>query len=259
MTQSQLQYMKRYELKNKAKDTLGGKYKTAILISFLAALIPGVLNLFITNLFSSFMPSTDKVAYPTALVTAFAFSILLSLVLSIVLGMFDVGATLAFLNLACTGKCQVNDLFYGFSSPNRTKILTLSGVFALLQAICLYPYQFLFEYFYLVRDTAYLYASAVALVIGVVVYIPIYLHFCIVYYLHLDFPNKSAKELLLLSRKKMKGQKTRFFLLQLSFLPLMLLCLVSFGIGFLWLAPYMAMTETQFYLNLMNPTSRPSC
>ena len=51
----------------------------------------------------------------------------------------------------------------------------------------------------------------------------------------------------------MKGQRMRLFLLELGFLPLMLLCILSFGIGFLWLQPYMQMTHTCFFLDLMNP------
>ena len=51
----------------------------------------------------------------------------------------------------------------------------------------------------------------------------------------------------------MKGNRKRLFLLELSFLPLMLLCILSFGIGFLWLEPYMQMTYTHFFLDLMNP------
>ena len=44
----------------------------------------------------------------------------------------------------------------------------------------------------------------------------------------------------------------RLFLLELGFLPPMLLCVLSLGIGFLWLEPYMQMTYTYFFLDLMN-------
>ena len=49
----------------------------------------------------------------------------------------------------------------------------------------------------------------------------------------------------------MKGHKGRYFYISVSFLPLALLCLVTFGIGFLWLAPYMGMTFANFYVDLM--------
>ena len=49
----------------------------------------------------------------------------------------------------------------------------------------------------------------------------------------------------------MKGHKWELFFLQMSFLPLGFLCLLSFGIGNLWLVPYMNMTQTLYFLDLM--------
>ena len=51
----------------------------------------------------------------------------------------------------------------------------------------------------------------------------------------------------------MKGKKLRLLYLEFSFLPLLLLSILSFGIGLLWLQPYMQMTYTFFFLDLMNP------
>ena len=51
----------------------------------------------------------------------------------------------------------------------------------------------------------------------------------------------------------MKGHKWRLFKLELSFLPLQIICMLSFGIGNLWLNPYMRMTYTEFFLDLMSP------
>ena len=45
--------------------------------------------------------------------------------------------------------------------------------------------------------------------------------------------------------------KWELFCLQMSFLPLGFLCLLSFGIGTLWLVPYMNMTQTLYFLDLM--------
>ena len=75
------------------------------------------------------------------------------------------------------------------------------------------------------------------------------------FYLMLDFPQNSGKETLSLCWRLMKGHRSRLFLLELGFLPLMLLCILSFGIGFLWLQPYMQMTYACFFLDLMNPKS----
>lgn len=246
------QYAKSYELKNKAKDTLGGKYGAAVPVTFLAALIPSAVQLLANLLFSPFMPSSADMGNPVSLVSSYLFSILLSLVLSIVLGMFDAGIALFFLNMSCGRPYGIKDLFYGFQN-DRTKVLTLSGVNAILSALCLFPYQYLLDFYLLTRQEKWLYGAAIAMAIGYCIYIPVVLNLSLVYYLALDFPEKSAGEILKLSVHIMKGHKKRLFYIQLSFLPLMLLCVCSLYIGFLWLTPYMYMTETCFFLDVMNP------
>lgn len=246
------QYAKSYELKNRAKDMLGGKYGTAVLVTFLSALIPGAVRLFINFFFSPFLPSAADVGNLSALIPAYLFSILLSLVSSIILGIFNVGIALFFLNMSCGQPYGVKDLFYGFKNDSG-KALTLSGVSALLNAVFLYPSQYLLDYYLLTRQENWLYLAAIAMVIGYVIYIPIALSLSLVYYLMLDFPEKTAAEILRLSARVMKGHKRRFFYIQLSFLPLMLLCVCSIYIGFLWLMPYMYMTEACFFLDVMNP------
>lgn len=246
------QYAKSYELKNKAKDKLGGKYGTAILVTFLGMLIPGAIRMFVSLFLSPFMPSAAGIGNMASLIPSYIFSIVLSLVLSIVLGIFDVGIALFFLNMSCGQPYGVKDLFYGFQNDWR-KALTLSGVIALVSAACLYPYQYMLDYFLLTGQEKWLYCAAIAMVLGFCIYIPITLNLSLVYYLMLDFPEKSAGEILQLSVHVMKGHKKRLFYIQMSFIPLMLLCVCTLYIGFLWLMPYMYMTETCFFLDIMNP------
>lgn len=53
-----------------------------------------------------------------------------------------------------------------------------------------------------------------------------------------------------LSMKMMKGYKWKLFILYLSFIGWGLLCILTLGIGYLWLAPYMSLTFTNFYKEL---------
>lgn len=246
------QYAKGYELKNKAKDNLGGKYRLAVPVCLLSVLIPGGARLLVNLFLSPFLPQLTDLGSTAALLSSYAFAIVLSLLLTAVLGLFQVGISLFFLNAACGQPCSVQDLFYGFRH-DLTRSLTLSGVLACLNAVCLYPYEYLLDFFLLSRQAEWLYAAAAALVIGLCVYIPLALNFFPVYYLMLDFPEKSAGEILRLSCRLMKGQKKRLFGLQLSFLPLMLLSVCSLYIGYLWLNPYLCMTEVCFFLDLMSP------
>lgn len=62
-----------------------------------------------------------------------------------------------------------------------------------------------------------------------------------------DRPELSASDAIHLSRTMMRGHKFDLFYLYLSFIGWALLCLVTCGIGFLWLTPYMQTTTAAFY------------
>ncbi|MDR2629739.1 MAG: DUF975 family protein, partial [Spirochaetaceae bacterium] len=66
-----------------------------------------------------------------------------------------------------------------------------------------------------------------------------------------DNPNIGALEAITQSRKIMAGYKGKLFGLYLSFIGWGLLCCLSFGIGFLWLVPYISMSVTNFYEELI--------
>lgn len=66
-------------------------------------------------------------------------------------------------------------------------------------------------------------------------------------YILRDHPELSITETLWTSRMMMKGHKWEFFVLELSFIGWALLCILTLGIGYLWLIPYMQMTIAKFY------------
>ncbi len=49
------------------------------------------------------------------------------------------------------------------------------------------------------------------------------------------------------SKKMMYGYKMKYFLLYFRFFGWALLCILTLGIGFLWLIPYMVVTSAKFY------------
>lgn len=57
----------------------------------------------------------------------------------------------------------------------------------------------------------------------------------------------SAVDALKESARMMKGYKTKYFGLGLRFIPWALLCVLTLGIGFLWLVPYMYVSFAKFY------------
>lgn len=74
--------------------------------------------------------------------------------------------------------------------------------------------------------------------------------YAMVPYVLRDNPELSCTETLAKSREMMKGHKWELFVLYLSFIGWAILCVFTFFIGFLWLTPYMQMTETKFYEKL---------
>lgn len=74
--------------------------------------------------------------------------------------------------------------------------------------------------------------------------------YSLTFYIIKDNPEIGAMEALRRSKQMMKGFKGKLFLLQLSFIGWALLCILTVGIGFLWLMPYIKTAEAQFYENL---------
>lgn len=66
-------------------------------------------------------------------------------------------------------------------------------------------------------------------------------------YLLVERPDMSVTETLKASRTMMKGRKFDLFYLQLSFIGWILLSIITLGIGFIWLYPYMMTAQAAFY------------
>ena len=67
------------------------------------------------------------------------------------------------------------------------------------------------------------------------------------YYILLDNENMTALEAIRKSKEMMNGHKMDFFMLNLSFLGWIILGIFTFGILYLWLAPYMSTAQANFY------------
>jgi len=72
------------------------------------------------------------------------------------------------------------------------------------------------------------------------------------FYILIDNPEMGVSEALKKSKEIMYGYKSKLFCLDLSFVGWALLCILTFGIGILWLSPYMLTSQTIFYEELRN-------
>ena len=66
-------------------------------------------------------------------------------------------------------------------------------------------------------------------------------------YILIDNPELSANQAINLSQKMMKGHKFDLFFLHFSFIGWVFLSIFTFGIGLLWLLPYMMTAQAAFY------------
>lgn len=76
--------------------------------------------------------------------------------------------------------------------------------------------------------------------------------YSMVFFILVDEPEIGAEEALKKSKKMMNGHKLKYFGLCLRFFGWSLLCILTLGIGFLWLIPYIHVTNAKFYDDLIN-------
>ncbi|MCM1089310.1 MAG: DUF975 family protein [Butyrivibrio sp.] len=258
-------------LKDRAKGALEGNYGKFILAMFSIGMITMVAQLIVTLtgavFFSMGMIIREmQVNHLTlqqiqllldngALIDGYedwynALNYVLNLITSFFTAVFNVGLSLFCLNLACGRRLKTSDIFYGFQTQFG-KSLKLACVMVLVSELCYLPAHVLS---YLIERNAaeeLILSAGFLYAICIVIYVPCSLAISQVFLLLLDFPGYSAGELIRLSAHVMKGHKRRLFYIQVSFFPLILLCLLTLGIGNLWLTPYMNITYTFFFLNLM--------
>jgi uncharacterized membrane protein len=73
------------------------------------------------------------------------------------------------------------------------------------------------------------------------------LSYSMTFYIIADEDSIDAMEAIDKSKAMMDGYKWKYFCLGLRFIGWALLCILTLGIGFLWLMPYMQVTNAKFY------------
>lgn len=256
------QYQTISALKDTAKDKLTGKFGSAVLLTFANSTMLFSVNFIISMIISTIvmviaLVTTGDITNTSlsleAAVIVFVIEYLLSLLCSVFAGVFNTGVALFFLNIASGRTAVLANLFYGFHFLFK-KSLKLSAITVLANAICMLPYTFCSFMFTYVSGSWGIYMG-ITLLLGTILYLPIQLSLSQAFFLLLDFPSRSAKELLQTSIRLMNGRKKQLFLIQLSFLPLMLLGALSFEIGNLWITPYVNMVMALYFLDIMKTKS----
>lgn len=227
------------ELKARAKGQLLGKYGTVIP----AVLAVEIIMLSINGVISfPLNPQTIPGAIGIFIVEC---------LMQLLGGIFIAGQTYLYLNISCGGNIRVSDVFYGFTHhPDRAILIQL---YQLLLMLAAYVPLFVVLGLWMVIDSFYmLIPITIAFCFGLVASVVISLMYSQSYFVMLDFPDFSAVQCLRFSRKIMKGSKARRFYLDVSFIPLYLLGILTCCIGLLFVIPYVNTTYSNFYLELMS-------
>ncbi len=131
-----------------------------------------------------------------------------------------------YLNLTHGQKPELGDLFKNSAIWGKIIILNL------LMTLCIFLWTLLFIVPGIIKSYSYSMA----------------------YYILIENPDMSAMEAITASKEMMKGHKFELFILHLSFLPWILLCIITIGIASIYVVPYAQTTFANFY-NSIKPVS----
>lgn len=239
-----MNYRTSSELKAMAREKLKGKYGISIGV-FLVYSIIAFAATFITGFFYNEKSIMGMVVY-----------MLISLIISLLTAVLSVGIIKFFMNINRDEEYKVSDLFWGFTNhPDKCIVLTI--LILLISFVLMLPMILFITAYAVTGSTFMLLFSVLFIILGMVAEVVVMLKFSVAYMVLIDNVSLSVIEILKESDRLMRGNKGRYFYIQLSFIGLMLLSILSCGIAMLWIQPYMQSTVTYFYMEINNELDRP--
>ncbi|SHL14531.1 Protein of unknown function [Bacillus sp. bc15] len=174
-------------------------------------------------------PQVDPVALAALILSYIGLWGVCFLIYSVIQGIFNYGYSVFTLHLGKQEEVKVDDVFSGFKKKNLFKSMKLG----LMQAIFIFLWSLLF------------------IVPGIIKYFS----YSMSYYILVENPDYTASEALRESKRIMKGQKLKLFVLWLSFIGWFLLAafigMFTFNLSFIFISPYYNTTVSHFYLDLV--------
>ncbi len=241
--------IKRRKWKKHAREAMQGKARIIIL----TALFINLMNLAAGNLTAMLFPGDG--AFQLLLGELFSFAI------TVLICVFTAGMQRMFLNISRKKEHSFGDVLYYFKH-NPDRVIIASTVMALISWLTSLPASL---YGYLNPgdiSTAeglriyqiYLVLYVAGLVLNVLIAIP----FLLVYYLMADDETLEGVAALKESFRMMRGHVMEYILLELSFLPWILLSIFTFYLALIWVIPYMEMTIVFFYRYVLGDRDEPT-
>ncbi len=250
----------RAELKRRARQALRGHYGTAIGGYLLYMVISGVLvGVLVVAIFFMIMAGGfvadqtglfDASSGEGAFLVVFIICILLFIAMLVIVYMLMPGLIRLHMNICKGEPAAAMDIFWGFRNKPG-KFAGIALLIFLISILCSIPSTVLSMAAMLTEYKTFpVVFNFVYTLILSVLSIYVSLTFSMVYFILVEDPGKGLIQALKESRNMMIGNRLRFLGLSLSFLGWMCLGMMSFGIGMLWIMPYMTCTTIYFYLDL---------
>ena len=202
------------ELRAQARERLEGKWGTFVLMTFLMLVIQTILQI------PGYIGSLLEILSPENVLASLSFSNI-SNILSLLALPLSWGLTVSLLRNHREESVDLENLFDGFRGGHYTRVfcaLFLMNLFTFLWALLLIIPGIMKAFSYALTP-----------------------------YILLDEPELTARQAITRSCEIMEGRRWKLFCLYLSFIGWGILSLLTFGIGFLWLAPYMNASFAAFY------------
>ena len=202
------------ELRAQARERLEGKWGTFVLMTFLMLVIQTILQI------PGYIGSLLEILSPENVLASLSFSNI-SNILSLLALPLSWGLTVSLLRNHREESVDLENLFDGFRGGRYTRVfcaLFLVNLFTFLWTLLLIIPGIIKAFSYALTP-----------------------------YIIMDEPELTAKQAIARSCEIMQGRRWKLFCLYLSFIGWGILCLLTFGIGFLWLVPYMNASVAAFY------------
>ncbi len=231
------------ELKARARASLTGNYALLIAALLSVSVFTSAANALI-NIFGGNAQG----------ITA----ILIEVIVNLLLTVLSSGVFYLYLNVSRGYAIRVDDIFFCFRN-HPDKMILISLIFVGINLAAAVPFVLILGVLFLALGAtlAELMIAPFVWVILVicaiawaVLAITLDLTFSQVLFLYIDHPEGQVLDFFRESRRVMTGNRLRLFWLFLSFMGLSLLSVLSCGIAFLWVLPYMNVTLAGFYDDL---------
>ncbi len=232
------------QLKAIAKERSLGRYGT---------LIGANLLIFIIQLFVTAITTVST----GGSIILIVINNLITLIVNILVGLLVSGKAYLYMNLLYSQTVSTSDIFFGLRQQPQ-KAVIIQALFVIIDFVVTMPSQILLVMYQRKPDVATLSYLIMAMGLGIIVDVIIYLTYSQAFFILHDFPDRSAKEILATSRHLMKGNKFRLFYLNATFIPLYIFSAVALFVPLLWVSVYRYASTCAFYQDLISNAAHPA-